>query len=285
VSRESEESPVLEGLALLALAMVEMAAGDYNDALRLLHEAQPLVVADRTWAALPPLARAAAALAVDENTEAASAMEEAAHLAQAGSCVWVEGRLDLLRAQLAEGAVAIDSLVDSAVAKAQRAGDRFAVIECLEMLATQAFEYGDDAKGVRLSAASAAGRAALGYAQPGKRVSSQRHRLEFAEQRLGTPRFKSLWTEGEGLTVDAAVAYASRGRGPRRRPATGWPSLTPAEREVVRLVAEHCSNPEIADQLFITRATVKTHLAHIFAKVGVSSRSELAAYAIHRQGG
>jgi DNA-binding CsgD family transcriptional regulator len=222
---------------------------------------------------------------MDENTEAASAMEEAAHLAQAGSCVWVEGRLDLLRAQLAKGAVAIDSLVDSAVAKAQRAGDRFAVIECLEMLATQAFEYGDDAKGVRLSAASAAGRAALGYAQPGKRVSSQRHRLEFAEQRLGTPRFKSLWTEGEGLTVDAAVAYASRGRGPRRRPATGWPSLTPAEREVVRLVAEHCSNPEIADQLFITRATVKTHLAHIFAKVGVSSRSELAAYAIHRQGG
>jgi DNA-binding CsgD family transcriptional regulator len=153
------------------------------------------------------------------------------------------------------------------------------------MLATQAIEYGDDAKGVRLSAASAAGRAALGYAQRWNRVASQQHRVEFAEQRLGTPRFEALWTEGEGLTVDAAVAYASRGRGPRRRPTMGWPSLTPAEREVVRLVAEHCSNPEIADQLFITRATVKTHLAHIFAKVGVSNRSELAAYAVQRQGG
>ena len=60
-----------------------------------------------------------------------------------------------------------------------------------------------------------------------------------------------------------------RSRGARLRPATGWPSLTPTEREVVALVAEGLSNPEVADRLFMSRSTVKTHLNHVFAKLGV----------------
>jgi DNA-binding CsgD family transcriptional regulator len=44
----------------------------------------------------------------------------------------------------------------------------------------------------------------------------------------------------------------------------------------------HQSNPEIAERLFVSRATVKTHLIHIFAKLSVRSRSELAAEAIRR---
>ena len=63
----------------------------------------------------------------------------------------------------------------------------------------------------------------------------------------------------------------------------GWQSLTPAEREVVRLVGQHLSNPEIAARLFVSRSTVKTHLVHIFAKLGVSSCSELAAVTLERQ--
>jgi len=50
----------------------------------------------------------------------------------------------------------------------------------------------------------------------------------------------------------------------------------------VRLVGQHLSNPEIADRLFVSRATVKTHLVHIFAKLGINSRSELLAEAIGR---
>jgi DNA-binding CsgD family transcriptional regulator len=138
---------------------------------------------------------------------------------------------------------------------------------------------------VRLSAASAAGRAALGYAQPWKGSPPNDTVSKSLSSGSGRRVSKPCGPKGGALTVDAAVAYASRGRGPRRRPATGWSSLTPAEREVVRPVAEHRSNPEIADQLFVTRATVKTHLAHIFAKVGVRSRSELAAYATQRRGG
>ncbi|HWO92329.1 MAG TPA: LuxR C-terminal-related transcriptional regulator, partial [Methylomirabilota bacterium] len=62
--------------------------------------------------------------------------------------------------------------------------------------------------------------------------------------------------------------------------ATGWASLTPSELEIARLVGQHLSNPEIAARLFVSRATVKTHLVHVFAKVGVDSRSALAAEAL-----
>ncbi|HYU83225.1 MAG TPA: LuxR C-terminal-related transcriptional regulator, partial [Kribbellaceae bacterium] len=63
---------------------------------------------------------------------------------------------------------------------------------------------------------------------------------------------------------------------------TGWASLTPTELEVARLVGQHLTNPSIAARMFVSRATVKTHLIHIFGKLGVASRSELAAQAIKR---
>jgi DNA-binding CsgD family transcriptional regulator len=83
--------------------------------------------------------------------------------------------------------------------------------------------------------------------------------------------------------LDEAVTYAARGRGTRSRPSTGWASLTPAEREVVRLVVDGLTNPQIAARLFVSRATVKTHLSHVYAKLGVANRTELAAVAKEHQ--
>jgi DNA-binding CsgD family transcriptional regulator/tetratricopeptide (TPR) repeat protein len=71
-------------------------------------------------------------------------------------------------------------------------------------------------------------------------------------------------------------------RGPRNRPASGWESLTATERKVAALVAEGLSNPEVGNRLFISRRTVQTHVSHIFAKLQVSSRAELAAEAGRR---
>lgn len=78
-----------------------------------------------------------------------------------------------------------------------------------------------------------------------------------------------------GSSPRAASASAAR----PRRPATGWEALTDAERPVADLVAGGLTNREVADRLFLSRYTVETHLKHVFAKLGVSSRAELAAQA------
>lgn len=57
-------------------------------------------------------------------------------------------------------------------------------------------------------------------------------------------------------------------------------TLTSKELEVLRRLAEGRSNKEIAEAVFITQATVKTHLAHIYAKLGVSGRHEALARAV-----
>ncbi len=75
----------------------------------------------------------------------------------------------------------------------------------------------------------------------------------------------------------AALAWVRRSRGVRGRPARGWDALTPTELQVVEHVADGLTNPQIAERMFVTRATVKTHVSHIFQKLTVSSRAELAA--------
>jgi DNA-binding CsgD family transcriptional regulator len=87
-----------------------------------------------------------------------------------------------------------------------------------------------------------------------------------------------------GASWDAArVRRRLRRLGVRRRvqpphaPSTGWAALTRAELEVARLVAQGRTNREIADHLFVSPHTVNSHLRHIFAKVGVRSRVQLAS--------
>lgn len=84
------------------------------------------------------------------------------------------------------------------------------------------------------------------------------------------------------LSTDEAIAYAQRGRGERKRPARGWGSLTPTERDVVRLVSEGLSNKDIAKRLFVSPRTVQTHLTHVYAKLGLASRVQLVDEAARR---
>ena len=81
-------------------------------------------------------------------------------------------------------------------------------------------------------------------------------------------------------SLEEAVALALRGRGARaREPEVGWGGLTRAEAEVADLAAAGQSNPEIAARLFMSRSTVKAHLSRVYAKLGVSNRTELATAA------
>jgi DNA-binding CsgD family transcriptional regulator len=59
-------------------------------------------------------------------------------------------------------------------------------------------------------------------------------------------------------------------------PRAGWAALTPTERDVVRLLREGLANKDIALRLFVSIRTVETHLTHIYTKLGLKSRVQLA---------
>ena len=101
---------------------------------------------------------------------------------------------------------------------------------------------------------------------------------DFAAARaaLGNDEFDAAFVAGRQLDEEAAVAYAQRARGERKRPTAGWDSLTPAEESVVRLVASGLTNKEVGRELLMGAETVKTHLAHVYDKLGVRSRAALA---------
>ena len=73
---------------------------------------------------------------------------------------------------------------------------------------------------------------------------------------LGDYEFDAAWAEGAALSTEEAIAYAQRGRGERKRPSSGWASLTPTELDVVRLVSEGLGNKDIAARLFVIHRTV-----------------------------
>lgn len=81
---------------------------------------------------------------------------------------------------------------------------------------------------------------------------------------------------GAGTVLELAE-QALRALGVRtwRRGAAAKP-LTEREQEIVRLVAEGASNPEIAQQLFLSRKTVERHVSNVLRKVGARNRAELA---------
>ncbi|MFE5536886.1 AAA family ATPase [Streptomyces sp. NPDC056492] len=71
-------------------------------------------------------------------------------------------------------------------------------------------------------------------------------------------------------------------RGSRpKRPKYGWEALTPAELKVAHLVAAGTSTSDIAQGMYLTRRTVQTHISRILAKLGMSSRVEIAREAFH----
>ncbi|MCX4734831.1 response regulator [Streptomyces sp. NPDC059832] len=93
--------------------------------------------------------------------------------------------------------------------------------------------------------------------------------------------FTAVRAAADGRTV-LSPAVASRLISRVRTPAAGSESLSGREREVLELVAKGTSNREIAAELFISEATVKTHLTHVFAKLGAKDRAAAVAIGYDR---
>ena len=93
---------------------------------------------------------------------------------------------------------------------------------------------------------------------------------------LGENDFDAAMGGGCGAVHPGGAAYALRGRGERKRATSGWGSLTRAELDVVKLVSEGLGNKDVAARLFISPRTVQAHLTHVYTKLGLTSRVQLA---------
>jgi predicted ATPase/class 3 adenylate cyclase/DNA-binding CsgD family transcriptional regulator len=153
------------------------------------------------------------------------------------------------------------------------------ILECLAGLSTSAGSHRDAA---RLFGAAEAVRRGNGVVRFKVYDADYEGAVTDLRNAMDKNDFDDAWGEGAALSIQDAISYAQRRRGERRRPASGWASLTPAERAVVRLVGEGLANKDIAARLFVSPRTVQTHLTHAYTKLGVTSRVTLAYEAARR---
>lgn len=106
------------------------------------------------------------------------------------------------------------------------------------------------------------------FLQDASAVEAARQKFQVIGARLGVHRAEAvLRSLGVGQSVRAG----------------GVSELSPREIEIARLVADGLTNPAIARQLFLSRATVASHVAHILAKLGFAARSQIAAWVAQRE--
>ncbi|HEY7429247.1 MAG TPA: LuxR C-terminal-related transcriptional regulator [Streptosporangiaceae bacterium] len=104
-----------------------------------------------------------------------------------------------------------------------------------------------------------------------------------AEARAALAVFEDL---GAGRGADAAAALLrTLGVKAARSGPRNIGRLTQREQEVLGLLGEGLSNPEIAERLFVSRKTVEHHVAHVLAKLGLRGRAEAAALAVRMSSG
>ena len=277
---------LVEVIGPLAEARLAAARGDTATAVGALRRAadggRPVAVAMFVPTSLAGLA-CMAAIAGDDSTAAAAVAEARAALGArrqaitAAALRYAEGVMAWHRGELA----AAEHLAREATVQWHRCCDRMDACDGIELLGVLAAARERHSDAARLLAAAAAARQPLQYLAPGFTANRAAAAGAASQARhiLGDHRFTQAWEQGQALTLDDAVAFAAREAGGRKRPATGWASLTPAELQVARLVGEGLRNDAIARRLFIAPGTVKVHLTHIFAKLGITTRTELAAQA------
>ncbi len=102
------------------------------------------------------------------------------------------------------------------------------------------------------------------------------------EQRGVVSAGDELFAVAAAIDTTELFEWVFRSRGKRGRPSTGWDSLTPTEGRVADLVAQGLTNREIGERLFISPGTVKTHLVHMYAKLAMRNRTDVAAEVARR---
>jgi DNA-binding CsgD family transcriptional regulator len=154
-------------------------------------------------------------------------------------------------------------------------------VDLLELVAITCSVLGGPVEAARLLGAAESQRDRIGYVRSAPARDELAPVVADLRTALGHDTFTLAVHEGGALSLEEAVAYARRGRGTHNRARSGWESLTPSEQQVASLVGQYLTNAKIAERLFLSVPTVKSHLNRAFAKLGIKNRGQLAA-AAHR---
>jgi non-specific serine/threonine protein kinase len=152
---------------------------------------------------------------------------------------------------------------------------------CVIVLAAVAVERGQMERAVGLLALAQALCDEASCRLPPALASWHAEGLRTARAALGASTFLEVWAKSRQLPLEEALAVAIGSAVPRRQRSVDGPAeLSSRELQVVQLVAEGLSDRQIAARLAISPRTVDNHLRRIFGKVGVSSRTALATWAL-----
>jgi DNA-binding CsgD family transcriptional regulator len=277
----AERGGLLAGLAYWALAAAALAADDAATALDAADAAGQHTSASPQAAALGRLYKAQATLAGGDLVAARRWADDVASTTT--GAFLSEALTARARVAIAQGEPELaERDAHDALARAAEVEAYLFIPDILECLGTLAGEDGSHRGAARLFGAAHGMRQRMGTVR--FKIWDASHQAPVATLRntMGNTDFDSVWAEGAALSTKEAIAYAQRGRGERKRPASGWGSLTPTERDVVQLVSEGLGNTDIATRLFVSPRTVQTHLTHVYAKLGLTSRVQLAQEAARR---
>jgi predicted ATPase/DNA-binding CsgD family transcriptional regulator len=283
------------------LASIALDAGDPARAERLAREGASLFDAPSgevsPWARVVVLHNLGTAVGRQGDAAQAKAIHESALAllrglgSPAGWMAAVTMELANDQRALGDGAAAL-ALGAEGLDLAWGAGDRRSTAQALEGLAASLASL-EPAATIRFIAAAGRLREELSAPLPPGERSAVECALAAAQNALDPAAVRAATSAGKALSIEAAVAEALAlastpvEQGSTEKPAvpTATPSaalfgLTTREREILRLLVEGHTNPEIAAALFISHKTVRNHVTGILTKLGVESRTAAATFAL-----
>jgi len=279
--------------AISNIGLVAQQRNDLDRALALFKEAQALyeVSDDQRGIAVAVGARAWLERQKQNHAEAVPLLERSVSLfrAQGDDRNLANSLANLGASTLALGdAERATTYFTESLQLRQALGNTLAIAECFEGFAALASVAGRPRRAARLFGAAEALRETTGVklADPADRAERDRH-VAAVRRRLGTQTFATEWAAGREMAPDEAARLALRigaqdnvdgseeDAALERRTSV----LTRRELEVAALVSRGLTNRQAAEQLLVAPRTIETHLEHIFAKLGVQTRAEVAAWA------